>query len=563
MSHHAAPGAAAGSTQSNENMAERILVQNEEEVADVLERLRAHPGGDVLLVVPPHSVLAESRFNFQLLALQAEENRQHLTVDSEDQRVLALAAGTGLATRGGAHAPMLVRPPAAPLAPAIGPVPPFEELEEDEDGEEDEGGAGAAGAPPRPSRPVNARFGPWRPEDFAAAGSRMGAAGGRRRRLILYGAAAAILLIGIVAVVVLVPSATITLTTSSQQFSSAVDLTVQPGSAAGGITVRTQSVQKQVSGTFQATGAKNTPGARASGVIQYQNHCGPLPLQINQGAVVTSRSNVAFVQQKTITVEPNKTQTAPIQAQSDGASGNLPPDQITSLQNAGIYASCLKLTNPQPTTGGQDAKHQTLITQQDLTGAQAQLEQQARQSIQSELAGAVRAGEKQSDQDPVLFGTPDFTADHPAGTAVTHFNATLTLKGTSAYYRPAQVDSAFRSALQSRVPAGRQLTPDDFVAQYQTTAGAGGSLEFKGQATGRIAPRLDLSAIQQHVAGTSTGAAESYLHSLPVSSVSISQAPFPFPVLPLMKSRISVDYVIQQPPAPTPSPGAPPGSSQH
>lgn len=540
-------------------MAEEILVQNGEDVTDVLERLRAHRAGEILLVVPPGAALAGSRFNFQLLSLQAGEHGQRLIVGSEDERVLALAAGAGLATRAGDRAQAMVAPALAPPADAIGPVPPFEELEEDD---EDFDGAETTGAAwPHRGPMYGARSGPWRPEQFMASGSRR-LLTGERRRLISYGAAAAILLIGIVAVVVLVPSATITLTTSSQEFSSQVDLTAQPGSAANGISVRTQTAQKQVSGTFQATGAKNTPGAKASGTIQYQNQC-PLGLQISQGAVLTSQSGVAFAQQQAVTVDKNQTQTVPVQAQSDGANGNVAADQITSLQNAGIYASCLKITNPQPTTGGKDAKHQTVITQQDLTGAQAQLQQQAQQSVQSQLAADVRSGEKQSDQNPVQFGSPQFTADHPDGSEVDHFDATLTLKGTSAYYRPAQVSSAFRAQLRSRVPSGRQLTPNYFVAQYQATAGTGGSVEFKGQATGRIAPRLDLNAIQRHLAGSSTGSARAYLHSLPVSSVSISQSPFPFPMLPLLKSRISVDYVIQQPPAPAPSPGSGPGSSQH
>ena len=560
MSHPTALGAAAGLNRANEKMAEPIQVQREEDVTDVLERLRAHPASEILLVVPGPSAFAESRFNFQLLAHQAREFGQRVVVESDDERVLALAAGTGLTTRGGGGpVPVLSPPVTAPTTAAVGHVPPFEEVEDDE---EDYAGAGAAGgAPPRTGPPYASRYGPWRPEQFMTGGSRW-ARLTDRQRLILYGAAAAILLIGIVAVLVLVPSATVTLTTSSQQFSAPIDMTVPPGAAANGITVRTQSVQKQMSGTFQATGSKDTPGVKASGTIQHQNGCGPLPLQINQGAIVTSQSDVSFVQQKTITVDPNQTQTSPIQAQSNGANGNVDANQITTLQNAGVYASCLKVTNPQPTTGGKDDKHQSYITQADLTGAQTQLEQQAQQAIDSQLSAAARSGERRSDQNPVSFGSPAFFPDHPAGSTVNQFNASLTLKGTSAYFHPDQVSSAFRTKLESQVPDGRQLTPGDFVAEYQTTTAAGASLEFKGQATGRIAPRLDLNAIQKHLAGSSTSAAESYLHNLPVSSVSINQSPFPFPWLPFLRSRISVDYVIQQPAAPAPSPGIQ-GSSQH
>lgn len=551
-------------------MSEPIQVQREEDVSDVLERLRAGPRGEIRLVVPPRAVLAESRFNFQLLAMHAEEAGQRLVVESEDERVLALAAGAGLPTSGARRAAAVATPVTAPAmaASVSGPVPPFEavppfeEVDEyadhdDYDEPEDVDGRQRQARPP--SQP---RFGPWWPEPTGSTGP-WGRATRDRRHLILYGAAVAILLIGIVAVVVLVPSATVTLTTSSQQFSTPVDMVVQPGSTAGGITLRTQTVEKEVSGTFQATGAKDTPGARASGTVKYLANCGPLGLQVNKGAVLTSQSGVAFVQQQTVTISAEQSENASIQAQSVGGNGNVAAGQISTLQNAGIYASCLKVTNPQATTGGQDAKHQPLVTQKDLQAAQAQLEQQAEQSIQSQLAGAVRSGEKQSDQSPVQFGTPDFFPDHAAGSTVQHFNATLDLKGTSTYYRPAQVSSAFWSALQARVPAGRQLTADDFVAQYQTTEAAGGGLEFKGQATGRIAPKLDLGTIRKQLAGRSTSSAESYLRSLPVSDASISQSPFPLPLMPFLDSRISVDYVIQQPPVPAPSPGTTAGSSPH
>ena len=548
-------------------MPDPILVQHDEDVSDVLGRLRGRPERELRLVVPADAALAESRFNFQLLAIHAEDTGRRLVVESDDERVLALAAGAGLATAGAAGTALAPLAAATVTAAAAGrvspdePIPPFEELEgyPDQDGwpEDVDQTAGSGGPSYQP------RYGPWRPESLASGSPRGGLGARGTRRLIFYAAAAAILLIGMVAVVLLVPSATVTLTTSSQQFSTPVDMVAQPNSATGGITVRMQTVEKQISGAFQATGSRDTPGAKATGTVKYLSNCGPLALQVNKGAVLTSQSGVAFVQQQTVTVGAEQSQTAPIQAQSAGVNGNVAANQITAMQNAGIYASCLKITNPAATTGGQDAKHQALVTQKDVEAAQAQLAQQAEQSIQSQLAADVRSGEKQSDQNPVQFGTPDFFPDHPVGSAVDHFNATLTLSGTSTYYRPAQVSSAFWAALEARVPAGRQLTPDDFVAQYQTTAAAGGGLEFKGQATGRTAPKLDLGAIQKRLAGRTTGSADAYLHSLPVSSSWISQSPLPFPMMPLLASRISVDYVIQQPVAPAPSPGTPAGSSAH
>lgn len=551
-------------------MAESILLPAEADVTDVLARLRRIRVKDVRLVVPPGSALAASRFNFQLLAARAEQAGLQLVVESADGRALELAQAAGLPVRsqGGVPTPAAALAPAGPAAAgaALETAPPFEEVDDvdeyadyreydDEEGE----------APSPATARYQPRYGPWRPEGAGrppARGRYARPARYRSRRIPLYVAAAVILLAGIAAVVVFVPSATITLIASAQQFSAPVDLTAQPGSTGNGITVRTETVQKQFSGTFQATGQKNTPGAKASGTIQYQADCGPLGLQVAKGATLTSRSGVVFVQQQAVTVDSGQTKTAPIEAQTEGSNGNVGAGQITSLQNAGIYASCLKVTNPHPTTGGQDAKHQSLITQQDLSNAQAQLVQQARSAIQSQLAADVRTGEKQSDQNPVTFGTPDFTADHASGSTVDHFNATLTLKGSSAYYRPGQVSSAFWAVLKSKVPAGRQLTPDDFVAQYQTTAGPSGQLEFKGQATGRIAPRLDLAAIRSRLAGRSVSSARTYLHGLPVSGVQIDQYPFSLPMLPFLSNRISVEYVIQQPAVAPPS-ASPPAATVH
>lgn len=555
-------------------MAESILLLPDTDVTDVLVRLRRTRAREIRLVVPPRSALARSRFNFQLLASRAEEAGLDLEVESDDERVLQLARAAGLTVRAQGGVPT----PAGAMAPAAGPpteaAPPLEDGDyaeyaeydddEEEDGEYEEDEDDDEALVPAAAR-YQPRYGPWRPEQAGrpAPRSRYPEPARSRRRVPLYLAAVVILLIGVAAVVVLVPSATITLQASAQQFSTPVDLTAQPGAPANGITVRTQTVQKQFSGTFQATGQKNTPGAKATGTIQYQADCGPLGLQVAKGALLTSQSGTVFVQQKAVTIGSGQTKTAPIQAQAAGSSGNVAAGQITSLQNAGIYASCLKVTNPQATSGGQDAKHQAVITQQDLTSAQAQLDQQARSAIQSELAGDVRSGEKQSDQNTVAFGTPDFTADHAVGSAVDHFNATLTLQGSSAYYRPGQVSSAFWSALKAKVPAGRQLTPDDFVAQYQTTATGDGHLEFKGQATGRIAPRLDLGAIRSQLAGRSQSSADQYLHHLPVSGVQVDEYPFSMPILPFLSNRISVEYVIQQPAVSPPSQTPPAGATVH
>ncbi|MFZ0215753.1 MAG: baseplate J/gp47 family protein, partial [Candidatus Dormiibacterota bacterium] len=444
---------------------------------------------------------------------------------------------------------------ATPLAATQEPYPPFDDDEEagDEHGFAEpprgapRGGSGETwapgpergGAPTRRATPARSVVADRVPPST--------------RRYVLYGAAAAVLLAGIVAFVLLVPSATVTLVAQSRGFTTNVDLTAQPGT--GPVAVRTQVEGKSVSEQFAASGQLNSPGAKAAGTIQYQNQC-PLvgPIGISQGAVVVAQSGVQFVQQGDATVPFNQTASAPIQAQSDGANGNVDANQITSLQGAGVWSSCLHVTNPQPTTGGKDPKQQTVITANDIAQAKAQLQQRAMQEISGDLQNAKKQDEKLSDQDPVVFGTPSFQTDHAVQSSVQTFVATLTIKGTAAYYQPAQVATAFRRQLATRVPSGQQLTQDPISAQYLTSGSTGGHLDFKGRAVGSIAPKLDLSAIQSQVKGQTDGQANSQLRRLPVAQVQIAQYPFPLPMLPLLGSRIDVRYVVESSPSPVPSP---------
>ena len=562
-----------------------IRVDAGEDVAEVVARIREQPGSDVTLTIPPGAEVGRSRFSLQLLAEYAEQLGKRVVVVSEDDRVVALARDCGLVAEDSmADSTAAIAAPAgwswSPFTPGsqIGPGPraPFEPQPaagEQPDLEDADPSFATPPGPPTPTTPPSwgasaaaaaERAAPmWisepAPAGEAGAARRMPARDRHRTfgpRTLWYALAVAVLVAGLLAVLLLVPSATVTLVAQSRPFSVGVDLSAQPGG--GPISVRTQSEQKSVSGQFSATGHQTTPGAKAQGSVQYQDQCVlDGNVAISQGAVLVAQNGVQFVQQSDVTVSFGNTATAPIQAQSDGANGNVSANQVTTLQNAGVFSSCLQVSNPQPTSGGRDSRQQPLVTADDVSRAQAQLEQKATQAIQGDLQAARRANEKLSDQDPVIFATPSFQSDHGARSTVSSFDATLTLKGTAAYYRPAQVAAAFHRQLAAKVPSGQQLTQGAISAQYQTAGSAGGHLAFKGQAVGSIAPKLDAAQIRSRIHGETKAAALGQLHQLPVKQAEIVQHPFPLPVLPLLGSRIDVRYVVQE----APGPQAPPSPS--
>ncbi|MGH7861687.1 MAG: hypothetical protein ACREOS_05540, partial [Candidatus Dormibacteraceae bacterium] len=183
----------------------------------------------------------------------------------------------------------------------------------------------------------------------------------------------------------------------------------------------------------------------------------------------------------------------------------------------------------------------------DLQGAQSTMNQNLRRQIAADLTKQVKSGEKLSDA--VVFQPASFAADHAQGDKVAKFNATMTLKGEGAFYKPAQVQTAFAAALIKKIPSGQQMAGNAPTATYTTTGTAGGHLTFTGTLQTNIAHKLNLEQVKSQLVAKSVSQARANLGKLPVSSAKIDQSPFKLPWMPLLQSRIKVSYVVNQTPA--------------
>ena len=556
-------------------MAAPIHIDRDAELPEVVELLRRTVDLRVPLVVPGGSRLVRGRFDFQLLRKCCDWQGKQVVIVSPDPATLVMAQESGFHAfvdlshydeRSVSGPP----PPPAPVKAGAGPASAGSALVPVEPDLADGAPASALAAssivfgPPigASSRGrtagISARSGP--PLAAASAPSRLGALADRfsplggvvaptgRARTFLYVAAAGLLLIGLLSTALLVPSASVTLVADAKPFAADVQLTAAPGRSPVG--VRTVSETKSVSGSFPVSGNNVTPGVQASGSVQYENRCQAAPplyngqLQIAEGTVLTSQSGVQFVQQNTVQISSGQTSAASASAAQPGANGNVPAGQITSLANAGPFAACLRVTNPAPFAGGKDDQQQQVVSQADIDKARTQLEQQARQAIAPDLQAKAQPGEKLSDQ--VVYQAPSFQPDHKVNDATKAFNATVSLRGDAALYRQGDVNKAMTAELSKRVPAGQQLTSDSVQTSYQVTTGADGHLMITGRAAAYIAPKLDLHAIKDQLPGKSKGQAQADLSKLPVKHAEIHQSPVPFPLLPVLGSRIDLKYVVEQ-----------------
>src|ERR1700724_852219 len=72
-----------------------IYVETEEEIPEVVERLRRYNAADTMIVLPMRSRIGQSRFNFQLLRNYAARMGKRVTVVCDDPAVQKMAAESG------------------------------------------------------------------------------------------------------------------------------------------------------------------------------------------------------------------------------------------------------------------------------------------------------------------------------------------------------------------------------------------------------------------------------------------------------------------------------------
>src|SRR5579859_532193 len=310
-----------------------IYVETEEEIPEVVERLRRTNSQDTMLVLPARSRVGQSRFNFQLLKNYAARMGKKVTVVCDDPAVLKMASETGFAVFGtvgpaGEGIPAKEPPPPAPkkwwqrkgadLAPHIGVI--------------------------APTRLITKSATELKPGRF-----------------LLYMAMLMIVLVGLAAMLVFVPSASVTLIAQAAPFSQRdVEIQAEPGKAP--IRVRTDVISRTDSQGFKTTGVKSVPLAPATGQVVYTNGFSPPKnclggcspgLIFPTGQRLKNTNGLEFAQTSGNTLVPwNGTATVNVVAVVPGSSGNVGDHTITQIEDSVYDPNKVTVTNPQATGNG-------------------------------------------------------------------------------------------------------------------------------------------------------------------------------------------------------------------
>src|SRR5215467_12977633 len=219
-----------------------IYVETEEEIPELVERLRRYHGEDTMLVLPMRSRIGQSRFNFQLLRNYAARLGKRVTVVCDDPAVQRMASESGF-----------------PVFGAVGP--------------HGEGIPSEAEGPPPVRR--------WWQRKRAAETTHIGIGAPTKLitktatelkpgRFLLYVTAITLILVGLFAAAVFVPSASVTLVANAVPF-TAKDVEIPSAGSKPVIHVRTVNITHSNSQGFKVTGSIEVPLAPAVGQVVYSN----------------------------------------------------------------------------------------------------------------------------------------------------------------------------------------------------------------------------------------------------------------------------------------------------
>jgi hypothetical protein len=529
-------------------LAKLLYVEADEEITDLVDRLRDLGGEDeVTFVVPERARALQSAMSFRLLKRYADSYGKRVNLVSGDPRLQAMALEAGFiafpslaAYDGGSevHQPDAVAESqpvaAATLAPAA-PAAPATTVQT----------ASPAGGGPRGvatlNRPREASVMSGTPRRTPPPPSLTTPSGPPLRVYRPYLIAAAVLaVLGLFAGILYLPTATATVIVSGTPIKQDVTLLGAPGTApASGNQFATQAIHAEESQNLPGTptGQKAIPAVAASGSVTFTTDCpSNCSFTVPANTDVYTAGGKHYVTQKDVSVRSSQAAAVGVVASQAGASGNTDPGTIRYITgDLGVVAN---VDNPQATSGGVDARTATVIQQIDLDNIRDAYSRDAVPRITDQL------NSKAQGLKLILVGKgvqATVTSDHKVGEEVPGMTVTVKVAGDGVAFDEKVVTQMLKAALERKISQGSQLAGNVTTTYEAIDATTDGHITLNGHVSGFYTPVFLQSAIRGHMTGISPAKAHAFLQSLPnVVDARVTQSPFGLPWLPLFSSRITL-----------------------
>lgn len=352
----------------------------------------------------------------------------------------------------------------------------------------------------------------------------------------------------------LVPSAEVTLSPQGVPLAITQTVVADPRLAARDLTrwaIPAYPVEVRVEGQAEApaTGRQEKPAGYAEGRVILVNQLNR-PVEVPAGTIVRAASGnlaVRFVISPSVTVPAGfgATAEARVRALEPGPAGNVGPNQINRVE--GPLAFALRVSNPEPLTGGRLETVPVVTTADRDRVREALLDRLRQQGYAQMLAGL-------DPQDCVLSSTLTVSViresyDRLVGEPAERLRAEILARVVGYKVLRSDLGALALVALSRSAPPGHELSAEGFsftdcerlqARVFREETGAL-PIELPLEAHGQAIPRLPTDEIRRALRGRTPGAALQRLQALPLARPpEIRQQPTWWPWLPFLESRIRV-----------------------
>jgi hypothetical protein len=558
-----------------------VYIDIDDEITSIIDKLRVSDAKVLALVLPKRAAVLQSVVNMKLLKRAADESKKHVVLITSEAGLLPLAGMVGLHV-----AKTLTTKPEIPLAP---------KNDEEEETVEELTGESPISDGINPETAATTSVGAL--AGMAAAKDEVetvelddalspGAHGsdtsdtdsdgkkGKRKKdkknkkdsslhvpnfnrfrlfLILFILIVIILIGLIVFAMKVLPKATVNITTDATNVNASLSLNLSTTAS----TLETSSnivpatlAQQQKTYTQQvATTGQENEGSTASGTVTMSaGSCsGNVPDDIPQGTALTANNltyilggDVSFV--PTVShghctfegVDGNGNANIAIAAQSPGTNYNTSGATFSVYNESGVDAQG-------SVSGGTDNIVQ-IVSQTDINNAKAKIstsDGSVKQALENQLDG------QSLYPIPATFssGTPTSTNSANVGTAASSVTVTETVTYTMFGVHKSDLQTLVNNDVDNQINTSKQSILSDGLdnAAFSVQNSSNTSAQLSMTTVAEAGPELDVSTIQQEVAGKKSADAQAAIESNPdVTGVTVKLSPFFVDTVPTKTNKITV-----------------------
>jgi len=342
---------------------------------------------------------------------------------------------------------------------------------------------------------------------------------------------------------ILIPKADITIKTKTEELSKDFEITFDPNITDLSIENRTipsvvDTISASVGGTYEATGSQ-TGGTRAEGVITIVNKTST-PQQLVSNTRFRSDKGKQFRLTESVIVPANGSIDGNIRAEAVGTDYNIPSGKLTipgledtPIKFAGIFGELkTDLTNGATEDG-------TVVTNEDIDKARVDLQKKLTEVVNTQVTEkeGMKALSIQSKLNDIKYeGLPN------SGEGVRSFNVKANSSLDGVFYKEEDLDKLIKSLLETQVLETQELGEITIRFDRQQEFPDKQAVKIRVYVDYKIQPKFDQDKLAGTIRLKTINQSKSYLENLDnVDTVDLKLTPSFSPILPILKSRISVN----------------------